>query len=520
MDESYRILQHRPAVRPAEVAGKFYSDAEITGVMICTPAYGGVVTARNKASAIGAAILLHERLQSPEGARVPVLWTDIEGESLIERARCNGIARFMAFEPKLSHLILIDADIEWKPEDLLRLIAHDRDVVFGLYPKKIEPIEYAFHPLTDEKGIVRRDPVTGAVEITRGSTGFMCIKRRVFEEMAKAYPRLKYRSLDLSPAENRWLYGFMEAYIDDSPEVWDDELGGILWSEDYGFCNRWRAIGGEVWCDPEIDLNHIGQKVYSGNTKSLFKNAPIFVGSGSVRNATLIPTGDVPSGGERIFGWVVPKGDPWFEPLLRQTGGFLDHEVILEALERVTDFGCAIDVGGHIGTWTRPLAGRFERVVTIEPNSVILPLLQANLEGHENVKILHGAAWSVPAVLRGYPGGYNSGEYSVAAEDADGGDEDGSPVSGICIDGLGLEHVGLIKIDVEGSELQVLEGATQTLLRWHPVVVVEEEPDRAVSEWLRGFGMVEVSRHPIVPGHPKDNVVMVWPEAAAALAAE
>ena len=325
-----------PAV--TEVETGWHSDAEITGIMIGTPAYGGAVTSRYLTSAISTSQLLSDSLRAEDGRQVPVAWCVIEGESLVHRARNNIVAKFMATRPEMSHLVFVDADLEWEPRDLLRLIGHDLPVMCGIYPKKTEPAEFPFHPLLDEKGVARRNQVTGAIQIANGPTGFLCVKREVFVQMREAYPQLKFACPKASPAELDWLYAYFDTYVEE----------GILWSEDYGFCRRWRALGGEIWCDPEIRLGHVGQRIYTGSVADLYQTA------------------DAP------YAWQGADGDPWFGP--RARSGDFDQETIAAALAHVKDFGCAVDVGAHIGTWTRPLAAKFERVIAIEPNPRLFPV--------------------------------------------------------------------------------------------------------------------------------------------------
>ncbi len=50
-----------------------------------------------------------------------------------------------------------------------------------------------------------------------------------------------------------------------------NEISKRYLSEDYTFCRMWQKIGGDIWLDPNIKLNHVGQYVFSGNTKALFK---------------------------------------------------------------------------------------------------------------------------------------------------------------------------------------------------------------------------------------------------------
>ena len=93
--------------------------------------------------------------------------------------------------------------------------------------------------------------------------------------------------------------------------------------------------------------------------------------------------------------------------------------------------------------------------------------------------------------------GFNSGESRVSSAN---GVIGGQWAPALTIDSLGLDRVGLIKIDVEGAEHDVIRGAAQTIARCRPVVVVEEgHAERAPTALLKFLGMAEVSRHRIGP---------------------
>lgn len=224
--------------------------AEVGRVHIGTPAYGGQVTTRYMFSILKAIPVL-------QAAGIEVIVSCTEGESLVQRAR-NGItAKFLA-DNAATHLIFIDADIEFEPGDIIRLLGHDVGIVCGLYPKKVYPIDFAFHPAGVE---CERNEDTGAVEIAHGATGFMCIKRETFEKLAAERAVTKIERCLGTPAEH------MPFYFDWFPvEVVD----GVMLSEDYAFCRRWRSIGGRVWCDPLIKLVHHGKHAYSGDPAELF----------------------------------------------------------------------------------------------------------------------------------------------------------------------------------------------------------------------------------------------------------
>lgn len=283
-------LSQAVPIRPVPKPDGWTTDAEIGTVLIGTPCYGGLVSARYTSSLLGTMRELDRR-------GIPNGWLTTESESLIQRARNLIAAQFLA-EPTTTHLIFIDADIEWEPADIIRLLAHDVDVIGGIYPKKHirtaaemserevvsqiahlsavldakragramppEPphqADFPLHFVADERGMARRDPRTGRVEIAHAPTGFLCIKRECFQRMIASGQVAKIEAMaSVRDEVLPWLYDFFWTGVED----------GILWSEDYGFCRRWRGMGGQVWCDPAIKLTHMGMHAYRGDPAILF----------------------------------------------------------------------------------------------------------------------------------------------------------------------------------------------------------------------------------------------------------
>jgi len=240
-------LVARPASHPAR---------KHTKVLIATPAYGGMVTVGYMNSLLGTVSRL-------TAMSVGVAVHTEGGESLITRARNEIAAAFLAY-PDQTHLMMVDADIEWRGDDIVRLLAHDLPVVAGLYRTKGPSGRFSSRPLgpwTDAP----RDPVTGCIEIKYAATGFLLVKREVLETLAAAYPDTKITKADPSGAWRLpWLYDFFPTPIVD----------GEMLSEDYGFCHRWRAIGGKVWADPTIKLVHHGMHGYARDPMELFTPTP------------------------------------------------------------------------------------------------------------------------------------------------------------------------------------------------------------------------------------------------------
>lgn len=214
-------------------------------VVFCTPCYGGMISYNAYLAMLDIGYFW---------GRCGMKWSveTLSNESLVTRARNSLVARMMANEGA-THLMFIDADIGFKIPDIIRLLSHDVDVVAGLYPKKNYPIEYAMNPLHDQ---VPDD--AEIVEVTNIGTGFMLIKRSVFETMMEAYPQYHCPKLsDLPEVFERFAYTFFDTEVVD----------GCYLSEDYAFCRRWREIGGQVFADTRIKLTHVGAHTFAGDPR-------------------------------------------------------------------------------------------------------------------------------------------------------------------------------------------------------------------------------------------------------------
>ena len=99
-----------------------------THVHYCTPCYGGQITEPFFRSWSKA----HMTFTKYD---IPYSVTTSANESLVSRARCHMVAYMMA-NPKATHLMFIDADINFDCKDILHMIQHDKDIIVGAYPKK------------------------------------------------------------------------------------------------------------------------------------------------------------------------------------------------------------------------------------------------------------------------------------------------------------------------------------------------------------------------------------------------
>jgi hypothetical protein len=248
-------------------------------IFIATPCYGGQLTEAYFRSTIRLLTFCNQH-------QIPIAFGTIANESLVTRARNVLVAYFL--QSDFTRLMFIDADIEFQVEDVIKLIAHNKDVAVGAYPKKgvnwqriRESVKQTDQPF-DDKAIasfgsdyainfkfINREAKqiaieNGLIRLHDGATGFMMIKREVIDKMITSYPELKYNNdLNTPPELNPHFYAFFDTMIDPKDKRY--------LSEDYTFSRRWQDIGGEIWLDPSISLNHYGSFNFQGNPQQIIQ---------------------------------------------------------------------------------------------------------------------------------------------------------------------------------------------------------------------------------------------------------
>jgi len=218
---------------------------ETLSLLIATPMFGGQCTSEYFKSCL-------DLRGSLVAGKVDHDWLVTTNESLITRARNTSVARFM-FDPGLkhySHFMFIDGDIEFTATDVMKLWNLDVDVATAAYPMKRE--EAGVTAWKDGE-LIDLDKFNGPTEIDYAGTGFLLIKRSVFEEMAEEYPGLRHEEGKVGEC-----YAFFDTFVTDG-EGWGDRF---YCSEDYAFCSRWKGIGGKIILDPSIRLGHVGRRIY------------------------------------------------------------------------------------------------------------------------------------------------------------------------------------------------------------------------------------------------------------------
>jgi hypothetical protein len=196
------------------------------------------------------------------------------GDALITRVRQNILSHFLADESN-THLLFIDADIGFESEQVFRLMQFNAPITAAIYPLKRLDWEKVAACVSAERVPLRSAALTYLVEfhdpervairdefarVDYAGTGFFMIQRPALLAMIERYPELRYtgeHKPDDSLRESPWRYALFNCLI--------DETTGTYLSEDFAFCRRWTAMGGEIWVDLKSRLTHLGSVDFSGD---------------------------------------------------------------------------------------------------------------------------------------------------------------------------------------------------------------------------------------------------------------
>jgi len=201
-------------------------------------------------------------------------------------------------------------------------------------------------------------------------------------------------------------------------------------------------------------------------------------------------------------GWWFPDQDTHFVEMLDKNirKGFepvYQEPVRNKSLRYVKQKSVALDIGANIGLWSRDLALHFAQVIAFEPVSDFRDCLIKNV-ANNNIDIRPYALGPEDTTIDMVVTNGNTGHSHVDNNTIGNGSIDMHK-----LDSLEFDAVDYIKIDCEGYELSILQGAKQTIKKHRPVIVVEqklhkdtgitEETQYGSVELLKSWGMVQLA---------------------------
>jgi hypothetical protein len=243
-------------------------------IFIATPMFGGQCNYMYMISLIN----LLNRLGQ---AGIPAMFEIAANESLITKARNILVEGFL--KSNATHLLFLDADLGFDPDDVMRMIQQDKDIIGGQYAKKkinwevvknvvnMNPgipghsinavvAESTFKPVAEVMTFNINEPV----EVESIATGLMLVKREVFEKMAKELPEIEIisggsetmdpKTMTRVTDPHRKAHAYFDVSIDPETRAYT--------SEDFTFCKRWRQLGGKVFLAPWTRTVHVGTYEY------------------------------------------------------------------------------------------------------------------------------------------------------------------------------------------------------------------------------------------------------------------
>lgn len=246
-------------------------------LFIATPMYGGMAHGLYMKACLDL-----QNIMTKYG--VETKFSFLFNESLITRARNYLVDEFLRSE--CTHMLFIDADIHFNAQDVVALLALDKDVIGGPYPKKtinwknvaeaarkhpdlpikeLEKLvgEYVFNVVKGTQNF----SVTEPLEVMEIGTGYMLIKREVFDKVKAAYPSIRYKPDHVGQANfdgSRYIHAYFDTVIDYTDSIIGGGSDRYL-SEDYMFCQMWRKIGGQIYLCPWMRTQHIGTYAFTGD---------------------------------------------------------------------------------------------------------------------------------------------------------------------------------------------------------------------------------------------------------------
>ena len=261
-------------------------------IFCATPMYGGQCNGMYMKACLDLQSLLQKY-------NIETRFSFLFNESLIPRARNYLADEFLRAEG-FDYLLFLDADIHFDPNDVITMLAMDKDIIGGPYPKKsinwgavkaaiinnyekrkVDPAfpdldpgaletvvgEYVFNPVAGTQQFSVFEPL----EVMEIGTGYMMIKRSVFDKFKETFPMTSYKP-DHGGQQHFDGRRYINAYFDCRIDYKDSLTGGgsdRYLSEDYWFCQMARKMGYKIWLCPWMETTHLGTYGFKGNLKAV-----------------------------------------------------------------------------------------------------------------------------------------------------------------------------------------------------------------------------------------------------------
>lgn len=202
-----------------------------------------------------------------------------------------------------------------------------------------------------------------------------------------------------------------------------------------------------------------------------------------------------------VRSWYLPDEEQHLEEWINREGDYqTPHRA--NALRYVKNWDVAVDIGAHVGLWSREFTEKFGHVIAFEPVQEHRDCYVKNVP-KENYTLHPVALGEKDGTVRMKTSAHSTGGTHVDPELS--GD-----IPMRTLDSFEIPKIDFMKLDCEAYEIYVLRGAKETLLRCKPVVCIEQKnqayygnPRYIASDYLVSLGAKPVGRY-------KDDLVFAW----------
>ena len=240
-------------------------------IMLCTPCHSDVSMHYCQA--------VLEFQQECWQKKISVSFTLLKS-SLVTQGRNLCVAEMLNHEDKYTHLLFIDSDIDFQAKTIFKMLEADKDIIGCPYPMKMFSWDKSWRRLNEKKDAIKnqedyvrsaytypvklKDPNNveskdGIIEMTHAPTGCFLVKREVLEKMMKEYPELEIFQPTIINGKEEKKPNMFNLF-----DTLHDLKTKRYFGEDFGFCQRWRDIGGKVYGYINDDITHVGEHSYTG----------------------------------------------------------------------------------------------------------------------------------------------------------------------------------------------------------------------------------------------------------------
>lgn len=215
------------------------------GIYIGIPTYDGKLDWRTAAGLIEVARFCGEK-------HLSICVDVVPGDAFIGKARDTLVHRFLK-HTDWEDFIFVDADVGFNLEGIKALMRCQEDIVGGLYRVKSDKVQF---PGLMWEPVRANERDQNLVKMQYLPTGFMRIKRRVFEKMQEKWPDNYYYC---GAAKGDKMHEFFP----------HGRTEHHFHGEDIKFCMNAIECGFDIWAVQDIDMAHTGPKTYEAKWRVL-----------------------------------------------------------------------------------------------------------------------------------------------------------------------------------------------------------------------------------------------------------